>query len=254
MSAASPSTWRTPTRSGRRPTPCSRASPRQRPRPRIEGFAVQPMIRRPNAHELIVGASDDPQFGPVILFGHGGTAVEVVADRALALPPLNMRLAHDLMAQTRVPRLLARLSRPPAGRPRCDRRDADQGRAAGHRLGRDRRTRHQPAARRPARRDRARRADPGGAPRQRRRSAGSPSAPIRRSSRTRSSSPAAARLLLRPIRPEDEPVLIAAFHKLSPENRPPALLRAGQGTHARDGGQLHADRLRPGDGAGAGRP
>jgi hypothetical protein len=65
------------------------------------------MIRRPNAHELIIGASDDAQFGPVILFGHGGTAVEIVADRALALPPLNMRLAHDLIAQTRVSRLLS---------------------------------------------------------------------------------------------------------------------------------------------------
>jgi aminoglycoside phosphotransferase family enzyme len=64
------------------------------------------MIRRPNAHELILGASEDPQFGPVILFGHGGTAAEVIGDRALALPPLNMRLARDLMAQTRIHRLL----------------------------------------------------------------------------------------------------------------------------------------------------
>jgi acetyltransferase len=64
---------------------------------------------------LIVGASDDPQFGPVILFGHGGTEVEIVADRALALPPLNMRLAHDLIAQTRVSRLLSGYrDRPPA--------------------------------------------------------------------------------------------------------------------------------------------
>ena len=76
------------------------------PQARVEGFVVQPMIHRPNAHELIVGASEDPQFGLVILFGHGGTAVEVIADRALALPPLNMRLAHDLIAQTRVSRLL----------------------------------------------------------------------------------------------------------------------------------------------------
>ncbi|MGH6920579.1 MAG: acetate--CoA ligase family protein, partial [Geminicoccaceae bacterium] len=85
------------------------------PQARIEGFVVQPMIRRPNAHELIVGASEDPQFGLVILFGHGGTAVEIVADRALALPPLNMRLAHDLIAQTRVSRLLRGYrDRPPA--------------------------------------------------------------------------------------------------------------------------------------------
>jgi acetyltransferase len=85
------------------------------PQARVEGFAVQPMIRRPNAHELIIGAAEDPQFGLVILFGQGGTAVEVIADRALALPPLNMRLAHDLMAQTRVSRLLhGYRGRPPA--------------------------------------------------------------------------------------------------------------------------------------------
>ena len=58
------------------------------------------------AHELIVGVSEDAQFGPVVLFGEGGTAAEVIADRALALPPLNTRLAHDLMAQTRIHRLL----------------------------------------------------------------------------------------------------------------------------------------------------
>ncbi|MDT7929137.1 GNAT family N-acetyltransferase [Tepidimonas sp.] len=58
------------------------------------------------AHELIVGASIDPLFGPVILFGQGGTAVEVVADRALALPPLNVALAESLIERTRVARLL----------------------------------------------------------------------------------------------------------------------------------------------------
>ena len=47
------------------------------------------MVRRPQAQELIVGASIDPLFGPVLLFGQGGTAVEVIADRAIALPPLN---------------------------------------------------------------------------------------------------------------------------------------------------------------------
>ena len=89
MSAALPSTSRTPRRSRPRPGD-ARADREAAPRARIEGFVVQPMIRRPNAHELIVGASEDPQFGLVILFGHGGTAVEVIADRALALPPLNM--------------------------------------------------------------------------------------------------------------------------------------------------------------------
>jgi acetyltransferase len=64
------------------------------------------MVRRPRAHELIVGASEDRQFGPVLLFGQGGTAAEVTGDTALALPPLTMALAHDLIRQTRVQRLL----------------------------------------------------------------------------------------------------------------------------------------------------
>ncbi|MFW5855188.1 MAG: acetate--CoA ligase family protein, partial [Thermodesulfobacteriota bacterium] len=76
------------------------------PHARIKGFTVQPMMRRKNAHELFVGMTDDPEFGPVIHFGHGGTAIEVIEDKALALPPLNMHLAREVMAQTRVFRLL----------------------------------------------------------------------------------------------------------------------------------------------------
>ena len=76
------------------------------PEARISGFTVQPMVQRPNAHELIVGISDDVQFGPVILFGQGGTAVEIVQDKAIALPPLNMHLAREVMTRTRVYRLL----------------------------------------------------------------------------------------------------------------------------------------------------
>jgi acetyltransferase len=64
------------------------------------------MVRKKHAHELIVGASVDRLFGPVILFGAGGTAVEVLADRALALPPLNTPLALAQIARTRVHRLL----------------------------------------------------------------------------------------------------------------------------------------------------
>ena len=78
----------------------------RRPDAHIEGFTVQPMVRRPRALELIVGASIDPLFGPVLLFGQGGTAVEVVADRAVALPPLNAALARALIDRTRVARLL----------------------------------------------------------------------------------------------------------------------------------------------------
>lgn len=78
-----------------------------KPSARITGFTVQSMVRRPHAQELIVGASVDPVFGPVILFGQGGTAVEVMADRAIGLPPLNRVLARELVAGTRVARLLA---------------------------------------------------------------------------------------------------------------------------------------------------
>jgi acetyltransferase len=70
------------------------------------GFTVQEMARKPDAHELILGIGQDRLFGPTILFGHGGTAVEVLRDSAVALPPLNGVLARDLMARTRVWRLL----------------------------------------------------------------------------------------------------------------------------------------------------
>ncbi|WP_267123925.1 GNAT family N-acetyltransferase, partial [Xanthomonas sacchari] len=52
------------------------------------------------------GIADDPTFGPVIVFGRGGTAVEVIDDKALALPPLDLRLAHELIGRTRVSRIL----------------------------------------------------------------------------------------------------------------------------------------------------
>ena len=77
------------------------------PDARLAGFTVQAMVRRPMAQELIVGTSVDPTFGPVLLFGQGGTAVEVLADRAIALPPLNRVLARELVSRTRVARLLA---------------------------------------------------------------------------------------------------------------------------------------------------
>ena len=79
---------------------------RQLPHARVKGFTVQPMIRRPRAHELIAGMAVDRTFGPVLLFGAGGTAVEVVADTAQALPPLDMNIAEDLMRRTRIWRLL----------------------------------------------------------------------------------------------------------------------------------------------------
>jgi acetyltransferase len=87
----------------------------KQPAARISGFTIEPMVNRPLAQELIVGVSEDVQFGPVILFGHGGVAVEAIGDRAIALPPLNLKLANELMARTRVHRLLRGFrDRPPA--------------------------------------------------------------------------------------------------------------------------------------------
>lgn len=73
----------------------------------IDGFAVQPMIERSQAQELIIGIGRDAVFGPIVLFGTGGVAVEVVDDTAIALPPLDDVLAGSLIDQTRVGRLLA---------------------------------------------------------------------------------------------------------------------------------------------------
>ena len=78
-----------------------------RPDATLEGFIVQPMVDRPKAQETLVGLVRDPTFGPVVAFGHGGVAVQVLADRALVLPPLDMELAHEAIARTRVARLLA---------------------------------------------------------------------------------------------------------------------------------------------------
>ena len=80
---------------------------RARPDATLAGFTVQPIVRRPDAHELIAGVTTDPVFGPIVLFGAGGKAVEVVADRAVGLPPLNAVLARDIVARTRVAKLLA---------------------------------------------------------------------------------------------------------------------------------------------------
>jgi len=79
---------------------------KQFPDARLRGFTVQEMVKRQNARELIVGMTTDPIFGPVILFGHGGVEVEVVRDRAMALPPLNMKLARELVEGTRIYNLL----------------------------------------------------------------------------------------------------------------------------------------------------
>lgn len=76
------------------------------PHAQLVGFTVQAMAVRPQAVETIVGIASDPVFGRVLLFGEGGTAVEVRADRAIALPPLNAVLARELIGRTRVAGLL----------------------------------------------------------------------------------------------------------------------------------------------------
>ncbi|MGE6777615.1 GNAT family N-acetyltransferase [Vreelandella titanicae] len=76
------------------------------PEARLDGFSVQPMIRRPGAHELILGIAEDSVFGPIMLFGQGGTAVELIGDRVIGLPPLNPLLAQEMIQATRISKLL----------------------------------------------------------------------------------------------------------------------------------------------------
>lgn len=76
------------------------------PQARIAGFTLQPMVPKGDNHELILGMTTDAVFGPVLLFGQGGNAVEALNDTAFALPPLNMHLACDLIERTRIHRVL----------------------------------------------------------------------------------------------------------------------------------------------------
>lgn len=78
-----------------------------RPEARLSGFLVQPMAHRSKARELIAGFSVDSCFGPVIVFGRGGTAAELIADTHVALPPLDLASAENLIARTRVSRILS---------------------------------------------------------------------------------------------------------------------------------------------------
>ena len=79
---------------------------RLKPGARVVGVTVQAMVRRPKARELIAGLADDPTFGPVVVFGRGGTAVEIIDDKSMALPPLDLNLAEMLIARTQVSRIL----------------------------------------------------------------------------------------------------------------------------------------------------
>ena len=87
---------------------------RERPEAKISGVTLEKMYRRPNGRELMIGIVRDSVFGPVISVGGGGTQVEVIGDSELALPPLNRRLATDLIHRTRASRLLGRFRNMPA--------------------------------------------------------------------------------------------------------------------------------------------
>jgi acetyltransferase len=78
-----------------------------RPCAKLDGFLVQAMAARPLAQEVLAGVVEDRTFGPLVMVGHGGVAVEVLADRQMGLPPLNEALARDMIGRTRVSRLLA---------------------------------------------------------------------------------------------------------------------------------------------------
>jgi acetyltransferase len=189
-----------------------------RPDARIEGFLVEPMVRRAHTHELIAGIHVDALFGPVVLFGQGGVVVDAAGDTALALPPLNLHLARELIAGTRIARLLE----PLRGQPGADldalaltlvkvaQLAADC--AALHELdinpllagpdgviALDARVRIAPAAGEGAARLAIR--------------------PYPSELEETVTAPDGTRFLLRPIRPEDEPALQENFQRLTPEQR-----------------------------------
>jgi acetyltransferase len=85
-----------------------------RPDARLEGVLIEPMYVERHGRELMIGAVRDPVFGPAISFGLGGTMVEVIRDRAVALPPLNPYLARDLIRRTRASLALQPLRGAPA--------------------------------------------------------------------------------------------------------------------------------------------
>lgn len=85
------------------------------PTAKIDGISIQPMIVKPNGRELMIGVTNDPVFGPVITFGAGGTSVEIMGDRAVALPPLNRFLVKELIQGTHIARMLGKFRNlPPA--------------------------------------------------------------------------------------------------------------------------------------------
>ncbi len=81
---------------------------RHRPEAKLDGISIEPMIIKPNGRELMIGVTTDPVFGPVITFGAGGTTVEIMGDRAVALPPLNQFLVKELIQDTRIAKMLGK--------------------------------------------------------------------------------------------------------------------------------------------------
>ncbi|MDH5618377.1 MAG: bifunctional acetate--CoA ligase family protein/GNAT family N-acetyltransferase [Gammaproteobacteria bacterium] len=80
----------------------------------IQGVTIEKMYRSSNGRELMIGIIRDPVFGPVISFGSGGTMVEIMGDSVISLPPLNHRLATDLIHRTRVSKMLGTFRNMPA--------------------------------------------------------------------------------------------------------------------------------------------
>ena len=188
-----------------------------RPDARIEGIIVQQLIDRPSAVELLVGLSEDPVFGPVVVFGQGGTAVEVVRDSAIGLPPLNLLLARAQMERTRIWRLLQGYrDKPPAA--------IDAVAEILIRVG-------QLAADHPEIREldiNPLLADPDGviavdtrirvAPAEQVGAARLAIAPYPKEFETIEPLPDGAAVQVRPVRPEDEPVVVKLFDHMSPED------------------------------------
>lgn len=84
------------------------------PSARLTGVLVQAMVERRHSRELMVGVARDPVFGPVISVGSGGVAVELLRDSAIGLPPLNVKLAGEMIDRTRAARLLGAYRNVPA--------------------------------------------------------------------------------------------------------------------------------------------
>ena len=87
---------------------------RHKPDAELSAVTIEKMYRSSNGRELMIGVIRDPVFGPVISFGSGGTTVEIMGDSAVALPPLNRRLAIDLINRTKVSKMLGKFRQMPA--------------------------------------------------------------------------------------------------------------------------------------------